>query len=181
MNEDYESPEPRELAAVSTDEDVVILNENKSPSSFYSADPRLGIWRDNSWITKSRRSFSDTKPRRLRRESAQAANKSDYLAANDSLNFRMTKLLDQIQEHSTNKKSARQPREIFLDDDDDAMEDSDSLARDWQSRDNVAREMEDIFLRGASEALTRYIEKQLHPAIKETLMLSMGYTISYGK
>jgi len=40
--------------------------------------------------------------------------------------------------------------------------------------------MEDVFLQGASQALTRYIERQLHPAIKETLMLSMGYTISYG-
>ncbi|XP_011311046.1 uncharacterized protein [Fopius arisanus] len=53
-------------------------------------------------------------------------------------------------------------------------------AIDWQSKENVAREMEDVFLRGASEALTKYIERQLHPAIKETLMVSMGYTISYG-
>ncbi|XP_063995883.1 uncharacterized protein LOC135173138 [Diachasmimorpha longicaudata] len=53
-------------------------------------------------------------------------------------------------------------------------------AVDWQSMENVAREMEDVFLRGASEALTKYIERQLHPAIKETLMVSMGYTISYG-
>ncbi|XP_034936728.1 uncharacterized protein [Chelonus insularis] len=51
---------------------------------------------------------------------------------------------------------------------------------DWQSKEHVAREMEDIFLRGASEALTKYIEHELHPAIKETLMISMGYTISYG-
>lgn len=51
---------------------------------------------------------------------------------------------------------------------------------DWQSKENVAREMEDVFLRGASEAITKYIERQLHPAIKETLMVSMGYTISYG-
>ncbi|KAH0541128.1 uncharacterized protein LOC123259923 [Cotesia glomerata] len=51
---------------------------------------------------------------------------------------------------------------------------------DWQSKESVAREMEDVFLRGASEALTKYIEHELHPAIKETLMISMGYTISYG-
>lgn len=50
----------------------------------------------------------------------------------------------------------------------------------WRSRNDIAREMEDIFLRSASQAITHYIEKQLHPAIKETLMLSMGYTISYG-
>lgn len=52
--------------------------------------------------------------------------------------------------------------------------------RSWQSKEHIAREMEDVFLRGASQALTRYIERQLHPAIKETLMISMGYTISYG-
>ncbi|XP_057324314.1 uncharacterized protein LOC130666983 isoform X1 [Microplitis mediator] len=51
---------------------------------------------------------------------------------------------------------------------------------DWQSKENVAREMEDVFLRGASEALTKYIEHELHPAIKETLMISMGYTVSWG-
>ncbi|XP_017798760.1 PREDICTED: uncharacterized protein LOC108579684 [Habropoda laboriosa] len=53
-------------------------------------------------------------------------------------------------------------------------------SRSWQSKEHIAREMEDVFLRGASQALTRYIERQLHPAIKETLMISMGYTISYG-
>ncbi|XP_012271548.1 uncharacterized protein LOC105694961 [Orussus abietinus] len=58
--------------------------------------------------------------------------------------------------------------------------DLDSHSRDWQLGEEIAREMEDVFLRGASQALTRYIERQLHPAIKETLMLSMGYTISYG-
>ncbi|XP_066597388.1 uncharacterized protein [Prorops nasuta] len=52
--------------------------------------------------------------------------------------------------------------------------------RSWQSKEHIAREMEDVFLKGASQVLTRYIERQLHPAIKETLMLSMGYTISYG-
>ncbi|KAL7301159.1 hypothetical protein TKK_0006131 [Trichogramma kaykai] len=50
----------------------------------------------------------------------------------------------------------------------------------WRSRADIAREMEDVFLRSASQAITHYFEKQLHPAIKETLMLSMGYTISYG-
>lgn len=50
----------------------------------------------------------------------------------------------------------------------------------WRSRADIAREMEDVFLRSASQAITHYIERQLHPAIKETLMLSMGYTISYG-
>lgn len=59
-------------------------------------------------------------------------------------------------------------------------DDDDGSSRSWQSREHIAREMEDIFLRGASQSLTSYIERQLHPAIKEALMLSMGYTISYG-
>ncbi|KAK2588845.1 hypothetical protein KPH14_001715 [Odynerus spinipes] len=59
-------------------------------------------------------------------------------------------------------------------------DDDDGGSRSWQSREHIAREMEDIFLRGASRSLTSYIERQLHPAIKEALMLSMGYTISYG-
>lgn len=50
----------------------------------------------------------------------------------------------------------------------------------WRSRSDIAREMEDVFLRSASQAITHYIERQLHPAIKETLMTSMGYTVSYG-
>lgn len=58
--------------------------------------------------------------------------------------------------------------------------DIDNDSRSWQSKEHIAKEMEDVFLRGASQALTRYIERQLHPAIKEALMISMGYTISYG-
>ncbi|KAJ8681564.1 hypothetical protein QAD02_017356 [Eretmocerus hayati] len=50
----------------------------------------------------------------------------------------------------------------------------------WRSRGEIAREMEEVLLSSASQAVTHYIEKQLHPAIKETLMISMGYTISYG-
>ncbi|XP_033214729.1 uncharacterized protein LOC117171482 [Belonocnema kinseyi] len=75
------------------------------------------------------------------------------------------------------KETPRETREIL---DEQLADNLEGLSRDWQSRENVAREMEDVFLRGASQALTQYIEKQLHPAIKETLMLSMGYTISYG-
>ncbi|KAI4488796.1 hypothetical protein M0802_011306 [Mischocyttarus mexicanus] len=70
------------------------------------------------------------------------------------------------------------------DDDDDNVsgnnDEDNGNNRSWQSKENIAREMEDIFLRGASKTLTSYIERQLHPAIKEALMISMGYTISYG-
>ncbi|XP_051173545.1 uncharacterized protein LOC127289584 isoform X2 [Leptopilina boulardi] len=75
-------------------------------------------------------------------------------------------------------EAPRETREILIDE--KLPDDFEGINRDWQSRENVAREMEDVFLKGASQALTQYIERQLHPAIKETLMLSMGYTISYG-
>ncbi|XP_060535486.1 uncharacterized protein LOC132707595 [Cylas formicarius] len=44
----------------------------------------------------------------------------------------------------------------------------------------VSREMEDIFLKGIRSLLTTYMQKELQPAIKETLMRNMGYTVSYG-
>ncbi|CAG9761728.1 unnamed protein product [Ceutorhynchus assimilis] len=44
----------------------------------------------------------------------------------------------------------------------------------------VSREMEDIFLKGIRQLLTSYMQKELQPAIKETLMKNMGYTVSYG-
>ncbi|KAG7210420.1 hypothetical protein KM043_011952 [Ampulex compressa] len=76
----------------------------------------------------------------------------------------------------------RETRELYLDENIDNVfpNDFEHGSRSWQSKEYIAREMEDVFLKGASQALTRYIERQLHPAIKETLMLSMGYTISYG-
>ncbi|KAJ8924895.1 hypothetical protein NQ315_001052 [Exocentrus adspersus] len=44
----------------------------------------------------------------------------------------------------------------------------------------LSREMEDIFLKGIRSLLTTYMQKELQPAIKETLMRNMGYTVSYG-
>ncbi|KAI4470121.1 hypothetical protein MML48_1g18698 [Holotrichia oblita] len=44
----------------------------------------------------------------------------------------------------------------------------------------LSREMEDIFIKGIRSLLTTYMQRELQPAIKETLMTSMGYTISYG-
>lgn len=49
------------------------------------------------------------------------------------------------------------------------------------SNEDISQEMEDIFLRGIRSLLTRYMEKQLQPALKDTLMMNLGYTISYGK
>lgn len=45
---------------------------------------------------------------------------------------------------------------------------------------DLSREMEDIFLKGIRSLLTSYMQKELQPAIKETLMKNMGYTVSYG-
>lgn len=80
------------------------------------------------------------------------------------------------------KEESKETRHLYIDESLDNIFpiDLENDSKSWQSKENIAREMEDVFLRGASQALTRYIERQLHPAIKETLMISMGYTISYG-
>ncbi|XP_077293981.1 uncharacterized protein LOC143916655 [Arctopsyche grandis] len=46
--------------------------------------------------------------------------------------------------------------------------------------DDISREMEDIFTKGIRTLLTTYMQKELQPAIKETLMRNLGFTISYG-
>ncbi|XP_015438960.1 PREDICTED: uncharacterized protein LOC107193934 [Dufourea novaeangliae] len=77
---------------------------------------------------------------------------------------------------------SKETRQIYPDENLDSVfpHDFENDGKGWQSKEHIAREMEDVFLRGASQALTKFIERQLHPAIKETLMTSMGYTISYG-
>ncbi|KAK5642139.1 hypothetical protein RI129_008306 [Pyrocoelia pectoralis] len=52
--------------------------------------------------------------------------------------------------------------------------------RDEDEEDDVSKEMEDIFLKGIRSLLTNYMQKELQPAIKETLMTNLGYTVSYG-
>nr|CAH7722279.1 unnamed protein product [Callosobruchus chinensis] len=49
-----------------------------------------------------------------------------------------------------------------------------------EEEEDLSREMEDIFLKGIRSLLTSYMQKELQPAIKETLMRNMGYTVSYG-
>lgn len=46
--------------------------------------------------------------------------------------------------------------------------------------DVLSKEMEDVFLKGIRSLLTSYMQKELQPAIKETLMKNLGYTVSYG-
>lgn len=58
-----------------------------------------------------------------------------------------------------------------------------SLRREDQTieeDDAISREMEDVFLRGIRSLLTSYMQRELQPAIKDTLMKNMGYTVSYG-
>ncbi|KAK4876572.1 hypothetical protein RN001_009078 [Aquatica leii] len=63
----------------------------------------------------------------------------------------------------------KQHRRSFRDDEDDEDDD-----------DDVSKEMEDVFLKGIRSLLTTYMQKELQPAIKETLMTNLGYTVSYG-
>lgn len=57
-------------------------------------------------------------------------------------------------------------------------------ANDQYQSDEIAsaflRELESLFSKGAQGILTSYIQRMLQPAIKNTLMEGMGYTISYG-
>jgi hypothetical protein len=55
-----------------------------------------------------------------------------------------------------------------------------AAARKGTEEGDFMQEMEDVFLRGIQSLLARYMEKQLQPALKDTLMANMGYTISYG-
>ncbi|XP_055523408.1 uncharacterized protein LOC129717492 isoform X2 [Wyeomyia smithii] len=43
-----------------------------------------------------------------------------------------------------------------------------------------SNEIDNLFAKGVRGLLTSYMQKALQPAIKETLMESMGYTLSYG-
>ncbi|XP_037036043.1 uncharacterized protein LOC119074148 [Bradysia coprophila] len=54
------------------------------------------------------------------------------------------------------------------------------LANSDEQDDAYSRELEDLFSKGVRSILTSYMQKALQPAIKETLMESMGYTLSYG-
>ncbi|XP_055903397.1 uncharacterized protein LOC129939420 [Eupeodes corollae] len=44
----------------------------------------------------------------------------------------------------------------------------------------LTKELEQLFSMGVKGLLTKYMQRALQPAIKETLMENMGYTLSYG-
>ena len=54
------------------------------------------------------------------------------------------------------------------------------LANSAELEETYSRELEELFSKGVRGLLTKYMQKALQPAIKETLMESMGYTLSYG-
>lgn len=54
--------------------------------------------------------------------------------------------------------------------------DSDSMGEDVAE----SKDMENLFSMGVRGLLTTYMQRALQPAIKETLMENMGYTLSYG-
>ncbi|KAK9503004.1 hypothetical protein O3M35_011669 [Rhynocoris fuscipes] len=57
-------------------------------------------------------------------------------------------------------------------------------AREATSTDDeeiVSQEIEQVFLRGVRSLLTKYLESRLEPALRDTLMMNLGYSISYGK
>ncbi|BET03093.1 Hypothetical protein NTJ_15911 [Nesidiocoris tenuis] len=50
-----------------------------------------------------------------------------------------------------------------------------------EPRQEVSQEMEEVFIRGVRSLITRYMEHQMEPALRDTLMMNLGYSISYGK
>lgn len=189
LNDKYDAAEPRQLTGNAKEMDIVIPNENRHPRYSYIPEMNFGVWKKNSWVTKS--------SSRQKRSMAQNAHTTMVITPRDfsdalinrrkseiSANF--TKILnltdDFRNEDHLLKNISREIRKLIADDNLDNLfpVDSEDPNKSWQSKEYIMREMEDVFLQGASQALTRYIEHQLHPAIKETLMLSMGYTISYG-
>ncbi|XP_050461627.1 uncharacterized protein LOC126856802 isoform X2 [Cataglyphis hispanica] len=192
MNEKYDAAEPRKLAEITEETDVIISNESRHPRYSHAHETNFGVWKKNSWITKS--------PLRQRR-STTAQHQFGHIAmiitpqdfsetiVNEGgqtekfVNFtKILNLTNNIQNKNLSQNLSREVREFVADDNFDNLFsiDSEDPNKNWQSKEYITREMEDVFLQGASQVLTRYIENQLHPAIKETLMLSMGYTISYG-
>jgi len=183
----YDAAEPRQLAGVTEEVDVIIPNESRHPRYSHAPDTSFGIWRKNSWITKSLRQRRSTIRRRFAR-TAMIITSQDFADALKKKRESMEKslnttaslnLTDSLPSEDPPQNVSREVRELTMDDNLFPI-DLEDPNKGWQSKEHITREMEDVFLQGASQALTKYIERQLHPAIKEVLMLSMGYTISYG-
>nr|CAD7462361.1 unnamed protein product [Timema tahoe] len=59
--------------------------------------------------------------------------------------------------------------------------DDGSSAPERRQNSDFTQEVEDVFVRGIQSLLVTYMEKQLQPALTDTLMMNMGYTVSYGR
>lgn len=46
---------------------------------------------------------------------------------------------------------------------------------------DIGQEMEDVFLKGIRTLITNYMEKEMEQALRDTLMINLGYSVSYGK
>ncbi|XP_012216506.1 uncharacterized protein [Linepithema humile] len=176
----YDAAEPRQLADVTEEADVIIPNESRHPRYSHAPETSFGIWRKNSWITKSVRQRRSTTRHRFARATTVVADALETKSTGKSLNVTASlNLTDSLQSEDPPQNVSRAVRQLAVDDNLFPI-DLEDPNKNWQSKEHITREMEDVFLQGASQALTKYIERQLHPAIKEVLMVSMGYTISYG-
>jgi len=48
------------------------------------------------------------------------------------------------------------------------------------TQDHLLMEMEEVFVRGVRSLLAKHMERTLQPVLKDSLMVNMGYTVSYG-
>ncbi|KYQ47604.1 hypothetical protein ALC60_13360, partial [Trachymyrmex zeteki] len=186
LNNKYDAAEPRQLAGNAEEIDIVIPNESRRSRYSHVPETNFGVWKKNTWITK----LSSRQKRSMARYTRatfviKPRNFTDILknkrkSTERSVNF--TKILNLTDDFQNKDPSQHVSRDLVNDNFDNlfSVDSEDPNRINWQSKEYITKEMEEVFLQGASQALTRYIEHQLHPAIKETLMLSMGYTISYG-
>ncbi|KZC05739.1 hypothetical protein WN55_04679 [Dufourea novaeangliae] len=208
QNDDFEVAEPRQLVGVSKEVDVDIPNETRHSRFLSRPVSKLGIWRKNVWLTRplsrERRSLSGSNvleetitpqdfatalsSKRLKTNGTNNCTQQQSNLENSTESF-LRSLNDSEPKNNFKRENSyqksehsKETRQIYPDENLDSVfpHDFENDGKGWQSKEHIAREMEDVFLRGASQALTKFIERQLHPAIKETLMTSMGYTISYG-
>lgn len=194
MNDKYDAAEPRRLAGITEEVDIIIPNENRHPRYLHAPETDFGVRRENSWITKSllRQRRSMIQHRFVR--TAMTVTPQDFANGFSEFDERkpmkeeITNLTETLgffrnfPNESAEQNVSREVRKLISNNNYDNIFSTESkdLTRSWQLKEHITREMEDAFLQSASQTLTKYIERQLHPAIKETLMLSMGYTISYG-
>lgn len=52
LSNEYDVAEPREIVAVSKEENIDIADESRQSRTLYNPDLPLGNWRKNSWITR---------------------------------------------------------------------------------------------------------------------------------